>query len=293
MERTPLKLTPKLAVIGAGVMGRNHLRAAQAAGIPIAAVIDTDKTCARAAADAYGCDVSETLDGFDAAIIAVPTAAHAPMTLPLLHAGLHCLVEKPFAASEAECRALIDTAAIRQRVVQVGHIERFNPAIEALFSHAPRNLRTLTARRMGPASARVTDISVVVDLMVHDLDIVLALTSQPVTGVQAKGTRDHAEATLTFADGAIATLTASRTWPERVRDLAVTGDASYVVDYIAKTLRIDNGAPETFTGDALAAQLKSFTACIETGTRPRVSGETALAVMKTAWRIEQALGIAP
>lgn len=288
-----MKSALKLAVVGAGVMGRNHLRAAQAADIPIAAVIDTDRASAEAAAETYGCAVGETLDGFDAAIIAVPTAAHAPTALPLLNAGIHCLVEKPFAGSEAECQALMDAAAVRQCVLQVGHIERFNPAITALLNHVPdlASVRSLTARRMGPASARVTDISVVLDLMVHDLDIVLALKPQPVTGVQASGTRDHAEATLTFADGATAHLTASRTWPERVRDLVVDAGKTYAVNYIAKTLQIDGDAPQAFTGDALGAQLASFLECIRDHGTPRVTGATALHVMKTAWRIEQALGL--
>lgn len=283
--------SPKIALIGTGIMGRNHLRAAQAAGIPIAGILDSNPAQAEAAAAAYACPVLTSLDGIDAAIIAVPTAAHITTALPLLQRGVHCLVEKPFAASEPECQALIEAAAVNRAVLQIGHVERFNPAITALFARDIKggDITSLTARRMGPASARVTDISVVTDLMVHDLDIVLALKPMAVTQVSAEGSRDHTEATLTFADGATASLTASRTWPERVRDLDVrSGQSATTVDYIAKTVSA-NEITETYSGDALGAQLAHFIACIQNKRLPKVTGETALNVMKVAWRIEAAL----
>jgi predicted dehydrogenase len=282
---------PRIALIGTGVMGRNHLRAAKTSGIPIAGITDSNPAQAEAAAAEYGVSVLTSLDDIDAAIIAVPTAAHVITALPLLQRGVHCLVEKPFAATEQECTALIESAAVNMAVLQIGHVERFNPAITALLTRGIKSadITVLTARRMGQASARVTDISVVTDLMVHDLDVVLALKPVAVTQVAAHGTRDHTEATLTFADGTIATLTASRTWPERVRDLDVrAGSSSTVVDYIAKTVAT-NGDVETCIGDALGAQLRHFIACIQAKHLPQVTGETALNVMKVAWRIEAAL----
>jgi len=285
-----------LVLIGVGVMGRNYLRAAKAAGIEIAAVSDINADHARAAAAEFGCRFVDDLSAADitAAVIAVPTAAHASTAGALLQRGVHCLVEKPFAATEAECRALIESAAINNVVLQVGHIERFNPAIAALRAKEldPAAITTITARRMGPASARVTDVGVVVDLMVHDLDIVLVLKRSSVTRVEARGNRDHAEAQVTFADGTTAFLTASRTSPTRVRDLDVsTRDGGYHLDYIAKSLATDN-ALETLTGDALAAELTHFLDCIQTNRRPDVTGDQALEVMKLAWRIEAALGAA-
>ena len=281
----------KLAVIGAGVMGRNHLRAAQNVGIAIAGVMDSDTTRAQAAQTDYGAAVLETLDGIDAVIIAVPTAAHFPTALPLLKKGVHCLVEKPFAATENECRQLIEAAAVNRAVLQVGHIERFNPAIQALAARKPAGITHMATRRVGPASARVSDISVVLDLMVHDLDAILTLNPQAVTAVSASGSRDDATAQLTFADGGTASVMASRVAKARLRDLAVTArDHRWKLDYIAKTVAEDDAPPEAFTGDALAAQMGDFIDSIARKRLPRVTGESSLEVMKLAWRIEAALG---
>jgi len=187
---------------------------------------------------------------------------------------------------------MIEAAAIAGAVLQIGHIERFNPAIETLMA---QNLESgaithLSARRASPASARVTDISVVLDLMVHDLDIILALKRKPVTGIDVSGGRDHCVATLAFSDGAIATVLASRVAAERVRDLELeTARGTFQLDYIAKSLTRDGQNVDVFVSDALATQTRDFIACIQKKRLPRVTGETALEVMKLAWRIEAAL----
>jgi predicted dehydrogenase len=284
----------RLAIVGAGIMGRNHLRAARVADVAVVGITDINPAQAHTAAAEFACAALNDLAAVDAAIIAVPTAAHASVALQLLQRGVHCLVEKPFAATETDCGRLIEAAVVAGAVLQIGHVERFNPAMEALAAHAidPASITTLSARRMGPASARVTDVSVVVDLMVHDLDAALSLKPMAVAKVDATGNRDHAEAELTFADGTIATLTASRIATNRVRDLAIgTRDGSYHVDFLAKTLALPRQNPTVFSGDALAAQLKHFMACIATHSPPRVTGETGRDVMKLAWRIEAALGL--
>jgi predicted dehydrogenase len=287
----------RLAIIGAGVMGRNYLRAAKAAGISIAFITDANPDAAAKAATEYGYAVKENPEpsDMDAAVIAVPTAHHAAVALPLLKANVHCLVEKPFVATADEGKALI--AAAGNAVLQVGHIERFNPAVEALNACDidPAQITSLTALRMGPASARVTDISVVIDLMVHDLDIMLALKPMAVEHVDVTGTTDHAEAKLTFIDGTLATLVASRTSHTRVRTLDITTkDSGYHLDYIAKSLLSGSASAQNtervYTGDALGAELAHFIGCIKNKTHPRVSGETALAAMELTWRIETALG---
>lgn len=301
MDRTRAPLKPaqlRLAVVGAGLMGRNHLRAAKAAGIEIAGVMDADADRAHAAAAEFGCTIAPDLRTMGAVVIAIPTAAHAATALTLLQAGIHCLIEKPLAPSEAECEALIDAAETAGAVLQVGHVERFNPAVDALLAQgiSPTDVTLITSRRTGPAGARVSDVSVVADLMVHDLDIVLALKPLPVTQVRAIGNRDHAEAELTFADGAIATLVASRVAASRQRDLVVkTGGGEYRLDFIAKSLlrparpARDPVAAAVFTGDALSAQLKHFVASIRGEHSPRVTGEIALDAMRLVWRIEAAL----
>lgn len=276
-------------------MGRNHLRAAAASGFKIAGIFDLDSERARAASAEFGFPVLENFGDLEAAIVAVPTAGHTSSALPLLQKGIHCLVEKPFAATEAECRRMIDAAAIAGAVLQIGHIERFNPAVTALMDAAPAHITHMAARRAGTASARVMDISVVSDLMVHDLDVVLALKKMAVTEVKATGNRDDATAALTFADGSTAVVSASRVATARVRELQVTTpDKRYDLDYIAKSLGRDGQTPMVYTGDALSAQMTDFVTSIEKKRLPRVTGETALSVMKLCWRIEAALnGPAP
>jgi predicted dehydrogenase len=296
----------RLAVIGAGVMGRRHLAAARSSpDIALVAAVDRDRTCADEAAKIAGCTAATTTDGLegriDAAVIAAPTAAHAGLAVPLLRSGISCLVEKPLAGSEAEILRMIGAAREGRAVLQVGHVERFNPAVETLLAGASGTdaIRALAARRMSAASARVIDIDVVTDLMVHDLDVVLALKPAEIAAVQTAGNDDHAVALLRFADGAVATLTASRLTATRVRDLDVADeDAFFHLDYIGRTVTrtLRRGADHMAStqlavpeSDALAAQLADFVRCVRTQAKPRVSGEDALAVMRIAWRIQAAL----
>lgn len=298
----------RLAVIGAGVMGKRHIAAAKrVADVTLAGVVDTDPVQADAAATLANCPAFAhigALEGkIDAAIIAVPTAAHVPLAAPLLAAGIGCLVEKPLAGTEAECRALIAAARDGRAVLQVGHIERFNPAIETLVYAGlpPAAITALAARRMSAASARVLDIDVVTDLMVHDIDVVLTLKKTPVAHVNAKGNDDHAVALISFADGATATLTASRVTATRIRDLdVVTAAEFYHLDYIARTVarsrRRDTGHIDStdlaVTGtDALSAQLEDFLASVRGEKTPRVTGEDALATMILAAQIRAALKV--
>ncbi len=295
-------------MVGAGIMGRNHLAAAKnCPNVTLIAVVDAVEAHARAAAAEFGgapaAGVDALIGNVDAAVIAAPTATHALLATPLLNAGIHCLVEKPLAGSEGECRAMI-AAAKGRAVLQVGHIERFNPAVEALFAQdlAPTSVRTVTARRMNPGSARVKDIDVVMDLMVHDLDIILALKRGiPVSDIAAHGDSAEAVATLTFADGCAATLTASRRTETRVRDLEVMlEDGSVRLDYLTREFRsqrsgtipggdTNTGRAVVGEGDAIMKQLADFVACARTQRRPRVSGDDALAVMILAWRIQAAV----
>lgn len=296
----------RLAVIGAGVMGKRHLAAIKrVAGVELAGVVDSDTSQASAAAAIVSCpvvsDVASLIGKIDAAVVAVPTAAHVACAAPLLRAGIACLIEKPLAGSEADCRALIAAAAEGCAVLQVGHIERFNPAVETLAHAAltPASIRALAARRMSAASARVLDIDVVTDLMVHDIDVVLALKKTPVVHVSAEGNDDHAVALLRFADGATATLTASRVTATRIRDLdLVTLDDFFHLDYGGRTLsrsrRRDTGHIDctdlAVTGaDALSAQLEDFLRCAPDKRAPRVSGEDALACMIVCAQIRAAI----
>jgi predicted dehydrogenase len=281
-------------------MGLKHARAAAAhADAVVAAAVEPDP--ARCPGD-LGCpiypDVAALPDTVDAAIIAVPTAAHVAAAAPLLARGIPCLIEKPVAASPAELHRLRTIAG--STVLRVGHVERFNPAIVALADIAPDGIRALLGRRLSGASARVTDVDVVLDLMVHDIDAVLSVKRRPVTDIAARGDRDHAVAVLAFDDGATATLVASRVAPLRVRDLDVlTSAVAYRVDYLARSLhalRTENGqivaSPCPVPArDALAAQLDAFIAAVRgTADRPVTLAE-AEAAMTVAWRVQAALGL--
>ena len=298
----------RLAVIGAGVMGRRHMQAAKTdAAVKLSAVYDIHSDRAAVAAQEFGTHSAASLEvacGLaNAAVIATPTRTHKAVAMTCLSAGLHCLIEKPLAPSETECRELIDTASVKNLLLQVGHTERFNPAVETLWDQnlAPGDIRSISARRMNPATPRVIEDDVVVDLMVHDLDVILALKCAPVLEVAARDlAAEHSEAILTFADGAKATLAASRTAPERIREIEVVTDGTVVhVNYADRTAWAnhrrsgESGSLERCSltvggGDALQQQLAHFAACIR-GAKSRVSGDHALVAMKLAWRIQAAI----
>jgi predicted dehydrogenase len=288
-------------------MGRNHLRAAMTCPhATLVAITDVDSVRAQAAAREFGGEAVSTsslLGHIDAAIIAAPTALHVSLAVPLLLAGVHCLVEKPFAASEDECRTLIAAAEASDAVLQVGHVERFNPAVETMFAQGINAslVRKITARRMNPGSARVKDIDVVMDLMVHDLDVILALKKGvAVRDVGARGTADEAKATVIFADGCVATATASRLVEARTRDLDVALSDGFVrLDYVDKWVQVSRAEPgeeglatvrpPVPVKDAIASQLADFVSCIQNQRKPRVSGADGLAVMSLAWQIQAAM----
>lgn len=292
----------KLGVIGAGVMGRNHLRTIKAMpDVTLVAVADADAQIGVDSAQEFGCalvPVNDFIGKVDAAVIAAPTTLHASLAVPLLKAGIHCLVEKPLAASREDCEAIIDAAQAGNAVLQVGHIERFNPAIETLMAaRIPTSvMQRMATRRFNPESARIKDVDVVVDLMVHDIDIVLALKRDiEITKVIARGTTDECEVMLMFADGCVANLVASRATTDRVRELnIVVPDGVMEVNYLARVMRFKHGdhyhdMPNVRGGEPLANELADFVKCIRKRLLPRVTGADGLATMDVTWRIQKAL----
>jgi len=290
----------RLALIGAGAMGANYVKAVQGlADVGIVAVIDEKVERANQVGAVIGARAAVSLDRageFDAVIVAVPSAEHRAVAEPLLARGIPCLVEKPLALGPEDCRALMRAAEIGKACLQIGHVERFNAAVQALLALnlAPSEIRGFAARRMNNTSARVTDIDVVLDLMVHDIDVVLALKRQRITDVRATGSPDHAVAVLAFADGTTAQLTTSRVTQGRTRDLAVEmkdGEV-YALDYMERTLMRD-GQALAVAGNAnnLGRQMASFARAVRSGEPPQVSGEDALAAMDVVWRVQGALGI--
>ncbi|MEI8194798.1 MAG: Gfo/Idh/MocA family oxidoreductase [Phycisphaerae bacterium] len=242
----------RVAVIGVGRMGQHHARVySQIPGCKLAAICDANQAAAEKMAALYNCpaftDINEmvrTLTGankLDAATIATPTVYHLALAQTLLNAGIDVLVEKPLAPNVAEARAIVDLAQQRGRILQVGHTERFNPAFRALkpYQLSPQFVEV---HRISPMTFRSIDVGVVLDLMIHDIDIVQHLVGRPVTEVSAVGVsvigdhEDIANARLTFANGCIANLTASRLALKSERKMRLFSPNAYVtVDYHRKS----------------------------------------------------------
>jgi predicted dehydrogenase len=297
--------TTLVGVCGAGAFGRNHLRVIRESGrAGLAGVFDIDEARAGAAAAEFGCRAFHSLDDFaghcQAAIVAVPTAAHCDVACRLLDAGLDVLVEKPIAVTLEEARRIIAAASNRGRILQVGHLERFNPAVAAA-----RRILTLPLffeiHRLSIFTPRSLDVDVVADLMIHDLDILLAMLGRMPDEVRAagipvlSGKADIANVRLSFPGGCIANLTASRVSTERVRKLRYFQPRQYVsVDYARQeclSIAVDENRQVKFLPQAvtkqepLKRQFDAFLDSIASRERPEVDGEAAARALELATRI--------
>lgn len=291
-----------VGVCGAGAFGRNHLRVInESARATLAGVFDIDPARADAAAAEFGCRAFHSLDDFaghcQAAIVAAPTVAHRDVACRLLPAGLDVLVEKPVAVTVDEAREIIAAASAHGRILQVGHLERFNPAVEAA-----RRMLTLPLffeiHRLSVFTPRSLDVDVVADLMIHDLDILLAMTGRMPDEVRAagipvlSGKADIANVRLSFPGGCIANLTASRVSTERVRKLRYFQPRQYVsVDYARQecfSIAVDDNRQVQILPQAvvrqepLKRQFDAFLDSIATRQRPEVDGEAAARALELA-----------
>ena len=274
----------RVAVLGAGAFGRNHLRVYReleeaGASVRLSAVVDSDPQVLAEARTRYGVPgfvsgAELLLSGvaFDAASVCVPTVHHALEARPLLSSGVDLLIEKPLAASLAEADELIELAARHGRILQVGHLERFNPAVTAVRAHLTRPM-FFEAHRLSIFTPRSLDVDVVLDLMIHDLDIVLSLVESPVHEVRAvglpvlSGTSDIANVRIEFDNGCIANFTASRISTERVRKLRLFQPHQY--------LSLDFARRDLLMIDVTAAAGLSpaeLTALVERHSKPEVDG---------------------
>ena len=294
----------RAAVIGVGYMGRFHARKLAASGAAeLVGVADASLARATEVAAELKCvpeaDFRSFLGRIDAACVAVPTELHHEVVGACLEAGVHVLVEKPLARSVAEADALLALARKRRLVLQVGHLERLNPAFRAL-AEAPGRPLFIDIERLAPFKPRGTDVDVVLDLMIHDLDLVLALARAPVAEVSACGFRvlteaiDIANARLEFADGCVASVSASRVSQSPVRKLRVFRHDQYVsADLQGHRLRYvrrsDGGIAETEQGfertDALAAQTENFLAAVRGEAAPAVSGDEGRRALALALQV--------
>ena len=298
----------RIVVVGTGEFGRNHARVyRELEGAELIGVFDEKTERAAAVAAEFQTQVLKSLDELreraDAASVAVPTIAHAAVGCRLLEMGLDVLVEKPMAVSLAEADALLQAAKKNGRILQVGHVERFNPAVVAVEPILNRPL-FFEVHRLGVFSPRSLDVDVIYDLMIHDLDILLAMVNEPVVEVKAVGIPvltekvDIAHARLEFAGGAVANITASRVSTERVRKMRFFQQHEYIsLDYARRdALRIGVKKPgpqpefafEKLKAPAvepLHAELEAFIDAVHSRIEPRTNGAAGRAALELAGRV--------
>ncbi len=296
----------KVAVIGVGSLGKHHARIYRdLPGTQLVAVADTNLEQAESQGKATGAnavtDYREILGEVDAVSIVVPTVDHYRVARDALEAGLHVLVEKPMTSTLEEADELIELADNRTLTFQVGHVERFNPAVISL-SGCLDNPLFIESHRLGPLAERIRDVGVVLDLMIHDLDLILTLVRSEVAAIDAVGVpvvtpyEDIANARIRFQSGCVANVTVSRVTPERQRRVRFfQRDAYLALDYLAPRLdiyrkiekpdgsvEITAEVPEIGNEEPLRAELRSFAEAVRTRKRPVVSG----------WDGRQALALA-
>lgn len=306
----------RVGVIGVGTMGQHHARVYSGLpGAELVGVADTNEQRAREIATSYAADVydvDELLERVDAVSIAVPTEYHYGLATRCIEAGVDLLIEKPLVRDPERGRRLVREAERAGVTLQVGHIERHNPAVRTLQDIVlDLDVIAIEAARLGPRPDRnrqITD-SAVIDLMIHDIDIVLSLLGEDVTSVNAVGAADgrHATATLEFESGTVGTLTASRVTEQKQRTLSITaGDCYVTADYIDQAVQIhrqsvpefvaENGNvryrhesvvenPAVDTGEPLKNELSSFLDASENGTDPAVTGQDGLRALELAREI--------
>ncbi|MFU8886078.1 MAG: Gfo/Idh/MocA family oxidoreductase [Cyanobacteriota bacterium] len=311
----------RVGVIGIGNMGWHHARVLSLIkDAVLVGVADPDPVRGRLATEQFGCSWYASFDALlpqvDAVCIAVPTLLHHRVGLACLQAGRHVLIEKPIAASQEEALELIAAAERAGVLLQVGHIERFNPAFRELLKVvANEEVVVLEARRHSPNPDRANDVSVVLDLMIHDIDLVLELARAPVVRLAAAGGRsaegpiDYVNATLAFANGVVASLTASKMAHRKIRSLSAHCRASLVeTDFLNRTLHIHRRAHQSVSADhgelvyrsdgvieevsttsiePLYAELEHFLACVRGEESPAVDGLQASRALLLADLIEQ------
>jgi predicted dehydrogenase len=308
----------RVALVGAGHMGRSHAQKVEAlrardGRIALAAVVDVDLPRASRLAAELGAeataDAGRAFHGADVAIVAVPTREHFALVRDALEAGLDVLVEKPVTATLAEAEALVELAARRGRILQVGHLEWFNSALREMRGKiaAPRFVEV---HRMGPFPERGTDVDVVRDLMIHDLDILQQILGEEPERIESIGLPvvtsriDIANARIAFPSGCIANLTASRVSPAPVRKIRFFQRDGYLsIDFLAHSavifhpVPVAGGGPPRFETerlafdpeDSLLAQLEAFVSAVRTRKAPAVSGREGLRALRTALRVVEAM----
>ncbi|VAX07429.1 Oxidoreductase, Gfo/Idh/MocA family [hydrothermal vent metagenome] len=305
----------RVGVVGVGYLGRFHaLIYSRMQNVELVGVVDTDAEAANKVATECGCESFNNIQGLlgkiDAVSIVVPTTAHLEVARPFLRQGIHMLLEKPITTTSAEGHELVQLADQAGAVLQIGHLERFNAGVMALADRISKP-RFIEAHRMGEFVARATDVDVVSDLMIHDIDIILSLVDSEITSIAAVGTRvltshiDIANARLEFASGAVANVIASRVSEKKLRRIRVFEENLYQsLDFIEQRIETaytkadpDSEWPEIVVEKMdvkpvkpLDRELAAFIDCINSGEAPLVSGRVGLAALEVALQVKEKIG---
>jgi predicted dehydrogenase len=301
----------KIGVIGVGYLGKFHAQKyAAMPDVTLVGVADASAAAARQVAEATGCrpfaDYHQLLAEVEAVSVVVPTSLHHQVARACLLAGRDVMLEKPMTVTVAEADELIDLAAAGRRILQIGHLERFNPAVLAMEEHLTTPL-FIESHRIHVFKNRSLDVDVVLDLMIHDIDIILNIVKSPLDTIHTVGlpvvtqTTDIANARLIFANGCTANVTVSRISRDNLRRIRIFQPGSFVsVDYGKKELTVirqlegtdDNGMPRQeivnscyVEQDALALELRDFVTNVRQRTQPRVAGEDGRQALKVATEI--------
>ncbi len=302
----------RVGVIGVGYLGKFHARIYSAMpDVTLVGVVDVDAVAGQAVAAQHGCQAytrpEALLGNVDAVSIVVPTIHHLPVARPFLESGVHMLMEKPLAPSYEDALALVELAERSGVVFQVGHLERFNAGVMALAERV-REPRFIEVHRLGEFVERATDVDVVTDLMIHDIDIVMSLVGSPIREIAATGLPvltehvDIANARIEFANGAVANVTASRVSNKKQRRMRVFGhNGYYALNFMDQQIEVVRAVSGQAGGRAeivaerlevkprqpLDAELAEFIKSVRTGEPPLVGGRTGLEALRVALMVKE------
>ncbi len=308
---TNASTTLTAAVVGTGHLGRHHVRIlSQRPDIRFIGAYDTDRDQLAAITSEHGVSALESLEAAseaDLVVVATPTVSHREVAGALLESNCHVMVEKPITATVAEANELIALAEAHDRVLAVGHVEYHNPAVQAALDVAGE-VQYLETQRLSPFTARSVDVDVILDLMIHDLQIMLAVAGEPPSDIRAVGVNvltdkvDLCHAWVEFPSGLVANLTASRVSAERIRKLRLFANEGYFsVDYAeqsvqsARLVRSQTGADiqprlvEVTSCEPLAAEIEAFVTACRGGETPLVDGRTAAAALAAAIQVRESV----
>ncbi len=303
----------RIGVIGVGYLGKYHLeKYLGIKGINVVGVCDTNEQTAKKIGEDYGVphilDYRRLIGTVDAVSIVVPTVHHHRVAIDFLNAGVDVFVEKPITTNLVEAQSLIDTAESRGLILQVGHLERFNPAVLALQG-TMREPMFIESHRLSPFPDRSVDIDVILDLMIHDIDIILNIVKSPISHIDAVGVPiitsqvDIVNARLNFDSGCVANVTASRVSTEKMRKIRIFQSDAYIsIDYAAQKItvykRVDGGSDgfsivrqdmEISPSDYLGDEIKSFVDAVRTRNNPSVTGRDGKRALEVAMMIKERL----